>query len=411
MSKLAINGGPALRKTAFPAWPVWGKADEEAVLGVLRSGVWGISEDPASPLRQFEEAFARTQQAAFGLGVFNGTVALQATLMALGIGLGDEVIVPPYTFLATASACLMVGALPVFVDVDPRTYTLDPALIEAAITPRTRAVIAVHIGGCPADLDAVLAVGREHGLAVIEDACQAHAAAWNGRRVGAIGDAGCFSFQSSKNLSAGEGGMIVTDDKALLDRCWSAHNCGRVREGAWYQHEMLGGNYRMTQWQAGILLAQLRDFEAQSRLREENGRYLARRLAESGGLLPQERDPRVTQHGYHLFISRYQPEAFAGVARETFLAALQAEGIPCAAGYRPLYRMNAIREGAARIMRFTGAEERGEPDCPVTERACNTEGVWFGQSMLLGSRSDMDDIAAAVLKIQENAAELRGLTG
>ncbi len=272
MSTLAIRGGAPLRTQPFPQWPVWDETDEKALLAVLHSGVWGISDDPDSQVRQFERAFSRIHHAKFGLAVFNGTVALQTALMALGIGYGDEVIVPPYTFLATASACLMVGAVPVFVDVDAGTYNLDPGKIEAAITPRTRAIIPVHIGGCPADVDRILKIARQHNLIVIEDACQAHGAAWNGRRVGANADLGCFSFQSSKNLAAGEGGMILTDNQELADRCWSVHNCGRVREGAWYQHEVLGSNFRMTQWQAGILLAQTRNFEEHASAREENGR-------------------------------------------------------------------------------------------------------------------------------------------
>jgi dTDP-4-amino-4,6-dideoxygalactose transaminase len=409
MSTLAINGGVPLRTKPFPRWPVWDETEKKALLEVLQSGVWGISEDADSPVRQIEREFSRVHQAGFGQAVFNGTVALQTALMALGIGYGDEVIVPSYTFLATASACLMVGAVPVFVDIDDGTYNLDPARIEEAISPRTRAIIPVHIGGCPADLDRILEIARRNNLNVIEDACQAHGAAWKGRRVGAIADLGCFSFQSSKNLNAGEGGMILTDNQDLADRCWSVHNCGRVREGAWYQHEVLGGNFRMTQWQAGILLAQLRNFEGQARVREENGLYLSDKLAEIGGFEPQRRDPQVSQHAYHLFISRYDRIAFHDVSRNVFLPALQAEGIPCSPGYIPLYNMNAIKDGINRLKRFTGDPETLEslPRCPVTERACYEEGIWFSQSVLLGTKEDMDDIVEAVLKVKHNIDELK----
>jgi dTDP-4-amino-4,6-dideoxygalactose transaminase len=409
MSTLAIKGGTPLRTKPFPAWPVWDESDEKALLEVLRSGVWGITDAPDSPVRRFEQEFARTHQARFGVSVTNGTAALQTALMAIGVDYGDEVIVPPYTFLATASACLMVGAVPVFVDIDPGTYNLDPGRIEEAITDRTRAIIPVHIGGCPADLDRILEIARRHKLFVIEDSCQAHGAAWNGRRVGAIADLGCFSFQSSKNLNAGEGGMVLTDDQEIADRCWSIHNCGRVRTGAWYQHELLGSNFRMTQWQAGLLLAQMRNFEAQSRVREGNGLYLSDRLAEIGGIEPQQRDPQVTQHAYHLFISRYDRRAFHDVPREAFLSALQAEGIPCSSGYNPLYTMNAIKDWTARLERFSGAKDAGEsvPNCPVTERACYEEGVWFFQTMMLGTKKDMDDIAEAIWKVKHNIDEVR----
>jgi dTDP-4-amino-4,6-dideoxygalactose transaminase len=404
MSELAVHGGKPVRCAPFPAWPVWDEREETALLEVLHSGQWGI---PAGDgvVERFEQVFAAAQQARFGRAVFNGTMALETALRALDIGFGDEVIVPAYTFIATASACLLVGAIPVFVDIDPDTYNLDPTLIDAAVTERTRAVIPVHIGGLPADMDAVMAVARRHNLYVIEDACQAHAAVWKGRRVGAIGDLGCFSFQSSKNINAGEGGIILSDNEALAERCWSIRNCGRTREGKWYQHELLGGNFRITAWQAAVLLAQLTRFEDLARCREENGLYLAECLRQVGGLQPLKRDERVTQHGYHLLISRFDSAAFHGLSRQAFLEALQAEGIPCSEGYQPLYRMKAVQDGTQRLLRFTGGSDKSFPlpSCPVTECACNSEAVWFTQNMLLGSHDDMDDIAAAVQKVKKFA--------
>ncbi len=397
--RLALLGGTPVRTAPFPSWPVWDEREEAALLETLRSGVWGIA-DGGDRIEAFEQAFARTHGAAHAQAVFNGSVALSVALRAIDIDYGDEVIVPAYTFLATATSCLMVGAIPVFVDIDPDTYNLDPDAFEAAITPRTRAVIPVHIGGLPADLDRVIDIARRHDLIVIEDACQAHGAEWRGRRVGAIGDLGCFSFQSSKNLNAGEGGAILTDRPDLAERCWSVHNCGRVRDGRWYQHEMLGGNYRMTQWQAAILLAQLTRFEAFAAQREANGTYLAQRLAEETALRPLARDPRVTQHGYHLFITRYDRAAFGGKDRAWFLRALNAEGIPCMEGYVPLYELPAIRDGVARLCRAVGAPQPPAPHCPVTERACAEEGVWFMQNLLLGTTADMEDVVRAVRKVQ-----------
>ncbi|MGC9522433.1 MAG: DegT/DnrJ/EryC1/StrS family aminotransferase [Anaerolineae bacterium] len=406
--KLAILGGEPVRTESFPSWPVWDEREQDALLSVLESGIWGIAPD-GGKISEFERAFAEAHDAAYGQAVFNGSVALEVALRALDIDYGDEVIVPAYTFLATATSCLEAGAIPVFVDIDPDTYNIDPAAVEAAITPRTRVIVPVHIGGLPANLDAIIEIARQHDLAVLEDACQAHGAAWKERRVGAIGDLGCFSFQSSKNVNAGEGGMIVTDDEELAERCWSIHNCGRIRKGAWYQHEILGGNYRMTQWQAAVLLAQLTRLEALAERREQNGRYLAERLAQETALRPLARDPRVTRHGYHLFISRYDPEAFAGLPRRRFLEALYAEGIPCSEGYVPLYRMPAIQAGVRRLGKavgWPGAFPDTLPECPVTERACAEEGVWFSQSMLLGSESDMNDIVTAVKKVQRAADAL-----
>lgn len=408
MAKLALLGGTPVREAPFPAWPVYDEREELALAEVLTSGVWGIAAD-GGKIAEFERAFAAAHDAAHGQAVFNGSVALEVALRALEVDYGDEVIVPAYTFLATATACLMAGAVPVFVDIDPETYNMDPAAVEAAITPRTRVIVPVHIGGLPADLDAILNIADRYDLAVLEDACQAHGAAWRGRRVGAHGDLGCFSFQSSNNINAGEGGMIITDNPALAERCWSVHNCGRIRDGRWYQHEVLGGNYRMTQWQAAVLLAQLTRLENLAARREENGRYLATQLSAHTALRPLARDSRVTQHGYHLFISRYNAETFEGLPRDRFLAALRAEGVPCSEGYVPLYRMPAIQAGVRRLKRAVGQAggyPETMPECLVTERACSTEGVWFTQSMLLGTQADMDDIVAAVRKVQARASEL-----
>ncbi len=399
MEKLAIQGGTPVRTKPFPSWPVWGKEEEQALLAVLHSGRWGIGGDK---IAEFEAAFARFQDAHYGVCVTNGTAALEIALRAAGVGPGDEVIIPPYTFVATATACLALGALPVFADIDPETYNLSPAAAEAQITERTKAIIAVHIGGCPADLDALPALARRHGLTLIEDAAQAHAASWRGRRVGAIGDMGTFSFQSSKNLNAGEGGIILTDNAELADRCWSIHNVGRVREGAWYQHERWGGNYRMSQWQAAILLAQMTRLEEQSARREENARYLGEELAKIG-LRPLARDPRVTQHAWHLFIFRYDASLARGAKREAFIEAMRAEGIPCAPGYVPLYATNAVRRGTEDNLRWVGRDpgeiERLHRSCPAAERACYEEAVWLGQNVLLGTRADMDSIVEAAAKV------------
>jgi dTDP-4-amino-4,6-dideoxygalactose transaminase len=321
------------------------------------------------------------------------------------VGLGDEVIVPAYTFIATASACLMAGAVPIFVDIEPDTYNIDATRMEEAITAQTKAIIPVHIGGCPADLDSILEIARSHGITVIEDACQAHAASWKGVRVGSIADMGCFSFQSSKNINAGEGGIILTRSEALADRVWSIRNCGRVREGRWYQHEIVGFNFRMTEWQGAVLLAQLTRMEDLANRREANAGRLSERIAEIEGIEPQKRDARVTEHAYHLFIFRYDPAAFGGLPREAFLTALRAEGIPCSKGYDPLYRAQAIQRGVNDLRRYVTGRETGHelPDCPVTEKACDVEGVWLAQNLLLGTEDDMDDIVRAVDKIKANA--------
>ena len=263
-----------MRTAPFPSWPVWDERDEQALLAVLRSGTWGAHA--GTRVTEFGQRFAAYQQAEHAVCVTNGTAALEVALRAVGVGPLDEVIIPPYTFVATATAVLAIGAIPVFCDILPDTYLIDAADAERRITPRTRAIVAVHIAGQPADLDAVGDVARRHGLKVVEDAAQAHGAAWRGRRVGAIGDAGSFSFQSSKNLNAGEGGIILTDDREVAERAWSLANVGRIPDGAWYQHEGMGFNLRLTEFQGALLLSQLERLPEQFERRERNARFLDR---------------------------------------------------------------------------------------------------------------------------------------
>jgi len=407
-SVLAINGGSKVREKPFPAWPIYGKEEEEAVLAVVRSGKWGKFD--GDRVRAFEEAFAAYQDARYGIAVTNGTVALRLALLAAGMEEGDEVIVPPYTFLATASAVVETNGVPIFVDIQPDTYNIDPDKIEAAITPRTRAIIPVHFGGQAADLERIMAIARRHNLVVIEDAAHAHGAMYNGRKLGAIGDMGCFSFQSSKNLTAGEGGMILTDSEHYERLCRSLHNCGRRPEGLWYGHYAIGGNYRMTEWQGAVLLAQMTRLEEQTRTRDANGQYLNARLAEVPGIRPLARGPRVTRHSQHLYIFRYDPTAFDGVPRDRFLAALNAEGIPCSGGYPVgLYNQPVFANldfGPFTAYRRTRPDLRYNPaDFPVCEQAC-AEACWLSQSVLLGTREDMDDIVRAVWKVYEQRKEL-----
>jgi dTDP-4-amino-4,6-dideoxygalactose transaminase len=314
---------------------------------------------------------------------------------------------PSYTFVATAAAALLAGALPVFADIDPDSFELDPAAVEAAVTQRTRAVIPVHIAGCPPDMDAILDLAKRHGLRVVEDAAQAHGAAWRGRRVGALGDLGTFSFQASKNLNAGEGGAIVTDDQTLFQRVWSLHNVGRTRTeqwrtSGWYQHDLLGFNYRLTAFQAALLLAQLTRLEDQMSRREQAAQLLDRELGAIPGIRPQARDPRVTAHAHHLYMLRYEAAAFGGRPRADFLAALRAEGVPCSPGYtEPLQRSPAVLQATETLCRRL--DRQGESlrrPLPVTERISDEEGVWLSQSVLLADKGALRHIPEAVAKIQ-----------
>jgi len=403
---LAALGGEAVRGTPFPTWPVFGPEEEEALLGVLRSGTWGRIDGIA--VAEFERRFAEFQHARHAVAVVNGTTALRIALLAAGIRAGDEVIVPPYTFLATASAVVEANARCVFADLDGETFNLDPRAAEAAVTPRTRAIIVVHLGGLPADMDAIMGVARRHGLIVIEDAAQAHGAEHRNRRVGSIGHLGCFSFQSSKNLTSGEGGAVTTCDDALAAACRSIHNCGRREKGAWYEHNTISGNHRMTEFQGALLACQLDRLEAQCDLRDRNGRRLARQLREIPGIRPQPRGRGETRHAYHLFALRYDANVF-GVPRGVWLRALCAEGVPASAGYTmPLYRQPMFLNKAFGPYAAAGADvDFARVRCPVAERICETEGCWLTQNLLLGDDRDVDDIARAFRKLHDHRDELR----
>lgn len=393
LQQLAIHGGTPVRTEPFPAWPIFGEEEEKLVLEVVRSGKWGGSN--RNKLPEFEAQFSAMHEAKHAVTVVNGTIGLTIALQASGVRPGDEVIMPPYTFIATASCALLFGAIPVFVDVESNSMLLDPELVEAAITPRTKAIIAVHIAGAPANMTRLKEIADKHGLRLIEDAAQGVGAAWDGRSVGALGDFGSFSFQSGKNVTSGEGGILLTNDEALADMAWSLANVGRVRNGAWYQHEHIGWNLRMTEFQAAILLAQLTRYDAQRELRDRNARLLNERVREIPGLRTLQLDSRVTKHAHHMFMFALDMEAVEGkLTKDAFIRQMNAEGIPLLPGYITLNKNKAVLN---EIEKWTG--ERRETSCPVSERFAEQEGLWLHQNVLLGSEPDMDDIVRALTKV------------
>jgi dTDP-4-amino-4,6-dideoxygalactose transaminase len=358
------------------------------------------------------QEFAEFHDARYGVAVTSGTTALELALRAAQIGPGCEVIVPPYTFIATANAPLMVGAIPVFADIDPDTYCLAPEAVEAAITPFTRAIICVHIGGSPCDMDALCALAEERNLVLIEDCAQAHGAEWRGRKVGAIGRLGAFSFQSSKNVCAGEGGVLLTNDAELAARAWSIANVGRVPEGAWYDHRVLGANLRLTEFQAALIRCGLKRLPELMDRRDECAYYLRERLDEIPGVSYATMYEGATRNAWHLFIGKYDQREFGGLPRDRFLEAVAAEGIPVMRGYNPLYQEGSFQQGwnpesCPFACRFYGGHvDYTKVECEVAERVCRAEGWWLFQSVLLGTKKDMDDIAAAIRKVREHVAEI-----
>jgi len=407
MSELAILGGSKTKRKPFPVWPQYDDKERHALQEVLESRVWWRT--PGTRTLEFEQKFVAYHGAKHGIAVTNGTAALEVTMAALGVGHGDEVIVPNFTFIATASAVLFANALPVLVDVDPETHCIDPALAEAAITPSTKAIIAVHMGGHPADLDRLQEVAKKHGVHLVEDSSHAHGSEWKGRKIGTFGVAGTFSFQQSKLMTAGEGGMIISNDDAFEIQARSVHDCGRMPGEWFYSHFIYGSNYRLSEWQGAVLTVQLGRLEEQTRHRHNNGRLLDKLLRDIPGITPQKCDPRCTRNGQYAYIFHVDKKHFAGISTENFIAALNAEGVPTQASYPPLHELDCFRNGEYR--KCLGGPQAAETHAflkqsfPHTQRAA-WETVWIPQFALLGDEEDMHEIAAAMGKIQRNAAEI-----
>lgn len=408
----AILGGTKAHHDLWPAWPVWKSPDyDEKILEVLRNGIWSRAEITA----EFERKWAETIGTKRCLSVVNGTNALITAVAQFDIGPGDEVIVPPYTFIATIQAILLNGAMPVFADIDPATFQIDPAKIETKITPRTKVILPVHILGIPADMVRINSIAQKHDLLVIEDACQAHLAEVNRKRVGSIGDAGCFSFQTTKNIPMGEGGAVVSDNDEFMNRCFSYHNLGlpyntqtgTVNRGA----IMVGSKIRLTEYQAMIGLLQMKNAEKETDKRWENAQYLSKRVKEIPGVSPAKLYQETTKAVYHLFPLLYDKEEFKGMSRSLFIESLQAEGVPCSAGYTPLHTQPFIKAAfESKLYRKIYNEKAldyehfmQQNQCPVNDRICNEEAIWMSQNMLLGDKTSMDHIVNAIEKIHNNA--------
>ena len=406
-SPLAILGGRPVRTRPFPAWPVFDARERAQLEDVLTSSNWGGHPSPNRKAAEFAAAFAAYQGARFAIPTTSGTSALEVALKALGIGAGDEVIVPAITFAATPYAAVACMARPVFADVTAANACIDPDSVRRLITRRTKAIIPVHYGASLADLDALAEISRAHSIPLVEDCAHVPGARFRERGVGTHSALGCFSFQSSKPMTAGEGGMITTDDPDLEQRCQSLINCGRRRPGDTFEGPLMGANYRMTEWQCGILLAQLARLPDQ--IEQKSRARLRERLAAVNGLIPIARDPRVTREVIYAFIFLIDESAL-GLSRDQFIRALRAEGIPCGVANDPVYRSALFpRESAAyrKACELAGANPAQIAiDCPVAERLFERAIVSIPHQCLLGDDHDLDDIIAAIVKIASRATEL-----
>lgn len=424
MTKLAVLGGSPVRDTKvnpWPKWPVWDEKEEKALLEVLNSGVWSYNGPKET---EFNKNFAEFTGVKYAISAANGTVTLQMALEACGVGLGDEVILPGLTWQATAATILDVNATPVFVDVCEDTWCVDPKEIEKAITPRTKAIIPVHLYGNFADMDEVMRIAGKHNLYVIEDCAHKHGGEWNGKKAGSIGDIGSFSFQLSKHLTAGEGGVVTTNNLELAERLDALRNCGRrpvgmdesIDKGAGLYSDqgnfVQSGNYRITEFQAAILVEGLKRLPAQNAVRDENGKYLNSLLAEMPGIMPMKRDIRETKEAYFNFSFRYNQAEFKGLPVAKFREALTAEiGIPASASYEPLNNCSLYvpHTKPARHKLNEAYWKEIDParfDLPVCDRIYKEESVCLHHKVLMGTKADIDMIAAAIKKIYDFAESI-----
>jgi dTDP-4-amino-4,6-dideoxygalactose transaminase len=381
MAKLAALGGEPIRTAPYPPWPVFDERDIQAVTAVVRSGNWGGYPYPGPQTAEFLRRFLELQGGEHAVAMANGTVTMEVACRAAGIGWGDEVIIPAYTFQATATAPMAAGAIPVIVDIAPNTYCIDPQAVEAAITDRTKAIIPVHLGAQMADMDALMAIAERHKLTVIEDCAHAHGAKWRGQGAGTMGHFGSFSLQSSKTLTTGEGGVLICQTAELAARAASIIDCGRPHddEGKTFT---LGANYRMTELQAALANVAIERFPEQARQREEMAAYMDEALSEIPGVRVLRRDPRHTTRSFYRYILAVVPEVF-GLEHDAVCYALDKEGIPCWVGYEAMHHYELFQPQISRLPVPSAFPERFQFDqlhLPEAERACQREAVWLDEA-------------------------------
>ncbi len=408
MSKsLAVLGGEPAVKLNYPAWPVHDEREVEAVAEVIRSGQWGGFPYPGPRTQTFLKRFLEFQGGEHAIMAANGTVTLEIALRAANIGWGDEVIVPAYTFQATAAAPMAAGAIPVIVDIDPNTYCIDPKAVEAAITPRTRAIIPVHVGSLMADMDAIMAFAERHNLIVVEDCAHVHGMQWRGRGAGTIGHFGSFSLQSSKILTSGEGGILICKTRELAEAAASVVNCGRPADEDG-EVKIMGANFRSSELHAALANAQLERLPEQTRQREAMVGYMDEALSEIPGVRVFRPDPRITRRSVFLYIFAVDP-AIWDVDNHTVCAALEAEGLEVDTGYPAMHRYDLFQPQLTRLPVPAAHPERFDftsMELPVATNAAECESVWLPEAVFRAGREGVDQAVAAIRKVYEHRTEL-----
>lgn len=396
MKTLTDNGGNPAKTKPFPGWPMHSERELELLEQVVKSDKWWRMS--GTKVEEFEEKFAKYHNAKYCICVTNGTHAIELALSALNIGAGDEVIVPAFTFISTATAPIYSNTVPVPVDVDPDTFCLDPDAFERAITPRTKAVIPVHMAGHACDMDRICSIAQKHGLKVIEDAAHAHGAEWKGKKIGTFGDIATFSFQNGKIVTCGEGGAIITNDEELYKRAFLIHGVGRPKNDRVYAHLLLGNNYRMSEFQAAILIAQLERLEELSIRRQKNAASLSKLMNDIKGIVPQGQNKDVTFNTHYMYMFYFDRSEFGGMSRQQFVDALNSEGIPAFIAYPIVSNTEFFKQ-----CNFRGHIKEhidySSLSLPNANKIAD-EVVWLPHYTLLGDEQDIFEIVQALIKIQ-----------
>jgi dTDP-4-amino-4,6-dideoxygalactose transaminase len=392
----------------FPKWPIHNDEEIEALTNVINSGNWWCGAPGAhqgNNVWAFQEEFAQFQGAKYCVAVCNGTVAIEAALMGLDIGLGDEVIVPDYTFVGSASAVIATNAIPIFCDIDPETLVIDVNKIEKLISKRSKAIVPVHLGGNPTDMETLMEIATKYDLFVVEDCAHAHGSVYKNKKVGNWGNAGAFSFQASKVLTSGEGGAIICNTEELAEKIYSYIDCGRKKNQYFYKHFSYGTNYRMTEYQAAVLRTQIKKFQVQHELRNENARYLMNKLNDIDGIKTMKPTPGTTSLGWYVFPIVFEPQKFGGMTKLEFYRKLNRNGIPTDDCYPPLHSLDCFKTpNLKKGIDYSGANWGGEKSNDINfPIVCDiySKSIEFPQEMLLATKEKLDSVVEFIKSLKE----------
>ena len=417
MTKLALFGGTKIRSKPFPPHPVISNDEKKAVLEVLDSGnlstfVAAAGENflGGKKIQEFEQDFSKYIGTKYAVAFNSATAALHSAVVAVGVRPGDEVIVPPYTFTSTATSVLMHNAIPIFSDVTKHTFCLDPKKLENVLSSLTKAIIPVHLFGQSCDMDEIVNFAKKNGLKIIEDCAQAPGGLYRGKKVGTIGDCGIFSFQESKNMMTGEGGMLVTNDDEIVKIARMMRNHGEVLNSSdkkrSYKSEILGYGYRMTELEASLGIVQLKKLDFMNNERIKLTEYITEKLNKIPGFNHTKLD--YVKHVYYVYSFTYDEE-IVGISRDKFCEAMQSEGIPFFGGYvKPLYLNPLYQEKLAFAFKHhLGKTNYSKGICPITEDLHEKKLIITPVCRYPATIKDMDDILLAISKVLENKNMLK----